>query len=84
METNEKKRQIKQKRADYKRKRKKKFRYLRNTSQYDNYYESKHKEKVNVIKKISKVIKLKWYQKFYRFIKKLLKRCITNYKEKNQ
>ncbi len=63
-----------QKRGLYERKRRNKFRYLKNTDQMDNYYSSKEKKKVkNSIKRSFKkpVIKKKvsWYQKIINYIK---------------
>lgn len=68
---------IQESREDYKRRRKNKFLYLKNTEQMDNYLDQKKMTVITKpINKPSKTIlptRLKWYQRFFLFLKKLLK-----------
>ena len=87
------KRRIQKERGRVKRERKRKFRYLKNTNQFDNYLKQKSGEKPKENKKLEveakkeevlvlpdkEIIKLKWYKRLWNLVKVVYQQLNKNY-----
>ena len=67
-------RKIEESRGEYKKRRRKKFLYLKNTEQFSNHLDQKKNAVIpKTVFEPSRIILPKWYQRFFLFLKKLLK-----------